>query len=264
MNIIAVDDEKYLLKDIEKAIREAVTSATVKGFRKPKDALEVAKGNNIDVAFLDIKMIGMTGLELAKKLKDINGNTNIIFVTGYSEYAIDSYSIPASGYILKPVTKEAVLEAMKNLRNPVELKSQKKIKVQCFGNFEVFCDGKPLYFSRAKAKEVFAYLIDRQGAFVTTAEIASVIWEVRTYKKNLPDQIRVIISSLQKTLRENCAENIIIRKHNQIAINKEKIQCDYYEFLKMNASAVNTYTGEYMSNYSWAEITAGYMQNRSK
>jgi two-component SAPR family response regulator len=136
--------------------------------------------------------------------------------------------------------------------------------VQTFGNFDVFYDDKPLYFSRSKAKEIFAYLIDRNGAYVTISEIAATLWEGREYDKSLPDQIRVNIASMQKTFKENCVENIIIKKYNQIAVDKEKIQCDYYEFLKMNVSAVNAYNGEYMTNYGWAEMTAGHLKNLSK
>ncbi|MCL2805016.1 MAG: response regulator [Treponema sp.] len=261
MNIIAVDDEKYLLADIEKTIKEAIEgawgSSTVKSFRKPIDALEYAKENCIDTAFLDIKMIGMNGLELAKKLKDINKNTNIVFVTGYSEYAVDSYSIPASGYILKPVTKEAVLNAMKYLRNPVEVKTEGKIRVQTFGNFDVFIENKPLMFGRSKAKEAFAYLIDRKGSYVTSAEIAAILWEDKKYDRSLQNQTQVIISCMMKTLKDNKISDVIIKGRNQIAVDKSKIKCDYYDFLNWDIAAVNAYVGEYMANYSWAEMTAG-------
>ena len=259
MNIIAVDDEKYLLADIEKTIKEAIPGAAVTGFRKPKEALEFAKDNNIDVAFLDIKMIGMSGIELAKKLKDIKGNTNIIFVTGYFEYAVETFSIPASGYILKPITKEAVLSAMENLRNPVKVKSEKKVNVQTFGNFDVFVNEKPVVFGRLKSKEAFAYLIDRKGAYVTTAEIAAVLWEDREYDRSLQNQTQVIIAAMMKTLKDNDINDIIIKKRNQITVDKSKIKCDYYDYLNWDAFAVNAYEGEYMANYSWAEMTAGQL-----
>jgi two-component SAPR family response regulator len=264
VNIIAVDDEKYLLADIENTIKKAVPGVTVTGFRKPKEALEFAINNSIDVAFLDIKMIGMSGIELAKKLKDIKGNTNIIFVTGYSEYAFEAYSIPASGYILKPVTTEAVLQAMENLRNPVILKSEKKARVQTFGNFDVFVSEKIVVFGRLKSKELFAYLIDRKGASVTAAEIAAILWEGRMYDRSLQNQTQVIIAAMMKTLKDNGINDIIIKKRNQITVDKSKIECDYYNYLNGDAVAVNAYSGEYMTNYSWAEMTAGYIYNMFK
>jgi len=272
MNIIAVDDEKILLADIERTIRSVIPDADVKGFRKPKDALEyvksaLANGDHIDIAFLDIEMAGMNGLELAKKLKDINGKTNIVFVTGYSDHAVDAFALQASGYVLKPVTKEVILREINNLRYPVKenvnIKIDTNVRAKTFGNFDVFVEDKMLVFGRLKAKEAFAYLVDRKGSSVTTAEIASILWEERDYDRSLQNQTQVIISSMMKTLKENDISDIIIKNRNQIAIDKSKIKCDYYDFLNWDISAVNAYEGEYMTNYSWAEMTAGelYMRN---
>ena len=85
MNIIAVDDEKLALDVLVSTIHEVVSDAQIFGFRQPFDAISFAENESCDIAFLDIKMRGMTGLELAKRLKDINAKINIIFVTGYSE-----------------------------------------------------------------------------------------------------------------------------------------------------------------------------------
>lgn len=49
-----------------------------------------------------------------------------------------------------------------------------------------------------------------------------------------------------------------------MAIDIEKVSCDYYDYLRGNASAVNTYAGEYMSDYSWAEFTVAYLNKKLK
>jgi len=170
--------------------------------------------------------------------------------------------IKTAGYVLKPVTKEAVMCEMENLRYPLALYTEEKVIVQTFGNFDIFVNGKPLIFKRSKAKEAFAYLIDRKGACVTTAEIAAILWEDREYDRSLQSQTQVIISEMMKTLRENNISDIIIKNRNQISIDKSKLKCDYYDFLNWDVSAVNAYTGEYMSNYSWAEMTAGELAIR--
>ena len=87
MRILCLDDEPLALKMLEAAVREAKSDAEVTAFRKQADLLEDAKQNDCDVAFLDIHMRGMNGVELAKKLKEVNPTMNIIFVTGFSEYA---------------------------------------------------------------------------------------------------------------------------------------------------------------------------------
>ena len=84
---------------------------------------------------------------------------NIIFVTGFSEYTGDAMRLHASGYIMKPVTTEAVKSELDDLRFPIIPKDNSLLRVQCFGNFDVFTpDGKPMHFERSRSKEIFAYL----------------------------------------------------------------------------------------------------------
>ena len=105
MNLLIVDDEPMALEEIREVVLEVKNDICVKCCDNYMDALENAKIKKYDVAFLDISMPCMNGLEIAKNLKDINKNTNIVFITGYSEYAVEAFSINASGYILKPAKK---------------------------------------------------------------------------------------------------------------------------------------------------------------
>ena len=90
MRILCLDDEPLALKMLEAAIRETKSDAEVTAFRKQADLLEDAKQNGCDVAFLDIHMRGMNGVEVAKRLKEINPKMNNIFVTGFSDYNGDA------------------------------------------------------------------------------------------------------------------------------------------------------------------------------
>ena len=262
MNIIAVDDERYALENVKRVINKALPDCSLSCFNTPSRALLYADDNRVELAFLDVEMGGMNGLELAKRLKEIYGRTNIVFVTGYSEYAIDSYSVPASGYIVKPVSEKAILSAMEHLRHPAlktaTLPEEVKLRVQCFGNFDAFAGGSLLHFSRSKAKELFAYLIHKRGASCTIRELAAVLFE-NAENDSGERQIQTYISSMMKVLREAGADDIIVKKFNSLAVDAEKIDCDYYRFLKWDTYAVNSYTGEYMANYSWAEFAVGYL-----
>ncbi len=259
MNIIAVDDEKLALDALVNSIKKAVTDTEVHGFRNPEDALKYVMSEGCDVAFLDIKMRGITGLELARKIKELYNNTNIVFVTGYSEYTLDAFRLYASDYLLKPPTPESVKRALENLRNPVKPKTNNKIRIQCFGNFEVYANNKPLVFSRTKSKEVLAYLVDRMGATVTMGELMSVLWENSDDTPSRQSNLRNLISDLKRTLSQVGAESVIIKHRNTVAVNSEQIDCDYYDFLNHIPYAVNNYHGEYMAQYSWAEITTASM-----
>ena len=256
MNIIAVDDESDALWCIEEAIRNAVPNCDLKTFTQPKDALEHAKWHFVTVAFLDIEMRGMTGLDLALRLKELNPKTNIIFVTGYSDYTGNALKLRASGYIMKPASVTHIREEIENLRYPPVMK---RLYVHCFGDFDVFVDGRALSFPRTKCKELLAYLIDRKGTAAITNEIIGTLWGDELVSASISSQTRTIFAELYKTLRTAGADDWIVKSRNSFAIDPGKIPCDYYDFLNGEVTALNTYAGEYMTQYFWAEMTNGWL-----
>ena len=108
MKIMCVDDEPLALQMLELSVKKVRPDAEVLAYRKPRELLEAAKENGCDIAFLDIHMRGMDGVELARELKAVNPKMNIIFVTGFSDYTGEAMSLHASGYIMKPVNKEKI------------------------------------------------------------------------------------------------------------------------------------------------------------
>jgi len=253
MKILAIDDNESALKLLVSSIAEVQPSAQVFAFNKPSELLVFAKDNQCDIAFLDIKMWGMNGLALAKELKELYPKINIIFVTAYSMYAVEAFGLYPSGYILKPVTKEAVEREITNLRHTPDKKSNARIYAQTFGNFDVFSYGTALKFSYSKTKELLAYLIDRNGSAVNMNELCAVLWEEKPDNENLKAYLRKLISDLTRTLNAAGADDIISKRRNSIAIAPDKITCDSYEFMKGDPACVNAYAGEYMIQYSWAE-----------
>lgn len=262
MVFLAVDDEQLVLRHLTDVLQKTEPEAAVYGFNQPTQALAFAENNKIDVAFLDINMAGMNGLMLAKRLKDIYSKTNIVFVTGYSEYAVDAFSLSASGYLLKPISPEAIVRELSRLRYPIEVHYTERISIRCFGNFGLFIDEKPFLFSRAKSKELLAYLVHKRGVPVTSAEIAAILWEDKEYNRSLRSQTQTVISQLMKTLKQAGIADIIYKSWNSLAIDINKVSCDYYEFLKGNIDFINTYTGEYMNEYSWAEFVVEYLNRK--
>ena len=106
MIVIAVDDERLALENLTEAIEAAAPNARIHSFRYPEDALAFAKENQADVAFLDVEMVGMNGVELAEQLKLHHPDINIIFSTGYGHYRDAAFDLHASGYLTKPITPE--------------------------------------------------------------------------------------------------------------------------------------------------------------
>ena len=262
MKIIAVDDELLAVRLLEDSIRQVCKNADLFVFNDVDDALLCAENNPIDVAVLDIEMPGMNGLQLAKRLKDINSKINIIFVTGYSEYMKEGIDLRMSGYLFKPVTPDAIKKELENLRNPISWDESKILRVETFGNFGVYVGEYPVKFDRRQAKEILAYLIDKRGTGVTYAELAAVIFEDGVYDRKTQKNLQVYITSLAKTLNEYGAKKVLIRNRKEIMIDKSQVDCDFYKFMDGDVRAINSYTGQYLNEYSWAEFTTGYLDRQ--
>lgn len=253
MKILLADDEALQLKRLEGAVKSVLPEAEIYSYTNPLEAYEQHNGKDIDIAFLDISMPGLSGIQLAKKLKANNPTINVIFVTAYEDYALESFKIHASGYVLKPVNASKIKEEMEMLRHPIGQKSEKKIVAKCFGNFEVFCEGKPINFSYKKSKEVFAYLVDREGAAVTMGELNAVLWE-----EDHNSYLRNLIADIQTTLKGLGADDVFIKRHSECYIDVTKIDCDAYQYKANDPNAINLYRGEYMIQYSWPMFEADY------
>ncbi|SDB29799.1 response regulator [Eubacterium oxidoreducens] len=256
MEIIAVDDEKLALESLVQSIEKASPKATVHGFRLGADAITYALEHKCDIAFLDIELRGESGLDIAASLKEIYPKINIIFTTGYGEYAGDAFGIHASGYVMKPVTEEKIATELKNLRHPYE-DSEKKLQVKAFGNFEVFAGGQPLKFQYTKAKELLAYLVDRNGAMVSNQELLVTLWEDDDLENDHSSYLKNIRKDLVETLAAVGHEDVLVRQRGKMGILPGKIACDYFDYL--NGENMDAYRGEYMSQYSWSELTHGLL-----
>ena len=117
-NVIMVDDRKNILFGGLPILEEAMPYASIAGFTSPSEAIEYARINRIALAFLDIELGKTTGFELCRTLLMLNPRTNVVYLTAYSEYSLDAWGTGASGFMLKPITREGVLEQLKNLRYP--------------------------------------------------------------------------------------------------------------------------------------------------
>ena len=254
MKIIAVDDEHIALEGLMDVIGEAAPDAELNGFEYPEDALAFAEKHDCNIAFLDVEMAGMSGVELAEQLKLRNPDINIIFATGFEEYRKEAYDLHASGYLTKPITVEKVKRELSDLRRPVA--KSVHLRVQAFGNFEVFVGETPIAFKYSKTKELLAYLVDRRGALCTLGELQAVLFEGEggheAYLKSLRRDLLGILTLL------GC-ENAISQQRGKLGVVPERLECDYYDWCNGKRKNI-VWHGEYMAQYSWSEYTAGLLE----
>ena len=254
MRIIVVDDKRNDLELISDLVYEADENSEILEFEDPLLALAHAREEEIDVAFIDTKMPELSGIELGKYLKDLNSSVNLIFLGEDGGYAYEALDIHASGYILKPATAEAVDRELKELRYPEFQKEHKRAFAQTFGNFEFFVDGAPIEFKYKKTKEIVALLVNAKGAQTTNGQLIANMWEDDGDPDKKTSYMCNLRQDLQNTFKKLGLENIILKQRGSLAIAKDKIECDLYDYLEKKEKSQYQYTGEYMSQYSWSEF----------
>ena len=255
MIAIAVDDEALMLGALVSAIEASPDVSSVAKFSNCEEALTYVSEQAVDVAFLDINMRGMGGLTLAEKIVAARPSCKIVFCTGYEEYAIPAFKLHASGYLLKPISAEDVQGELDNIKG--ELHKEKPLTVKCFGNFEVYAKNEKLTFKRLKSKELFAFLIDRNGASMTAKQICAALFSDDTDDTKNAAYLRQLVLDLKHTLKTVGAEQVLCHETPCYRVDTSLIKCDYFTYLETGKPEFH---GEYMTQYSWAEDTCAMLQ----
>lgn len=252
MNVLLVDDEAPALRELVRAVSAELPDARLHSFTKAREAMAFAETTRIDLAFLDINMHFLDGITMAKKLAGRWSECNVIFCTGYSEYALDAWETYCSAYLLKPISQEKLRTALGHLRHPLP-EEKPRLELRCFGNFDVLCDGKPVAFRYKKTRELLAYLTDCNGAEATTQEIIAAIFEENN-KNSYFGNIRL---DLLDTLAALGVSDAVYAAYGRLRIVRENVSCDYYDYLDGKNRAFH---GKYMSQYSFAEVTCALLE----
>lgn len=117
--VILVDDEKPVLSGGLRVLSETLTGAEITGFMRPSEALEFARDNPVDLAFLDIELGKSTGFELCEKLLEFNPMTNVVFVTAWPDYSLKAWDTNACGFLVKPLMPEDIRAVLPKLKHPI-------------------------------------------------------------------------------------------------------------------------------------------------
>ena len=168
--------------------------------------------------------------------------------------------------MVKPLSAERLAEELayaaqwqKRMGRPG---AEHRVEVKTFGNFDIFVDGSKVRFSRTKAKELLACLVDRRGIRMTRAEAFHVLWDGEEYSRPRQKILDVIIRNLRTTLEEYRIGDVLELEQGTLRIVPEKLDCDYYRLLRGEDDAIREYQGEYMCAYAWASGTEGAIDSR--
>lgn len=245
---IVVDDEWYNLEETSELIEKTGYFQVAAKYQNPLKALDEMSLHNPQVAFIDIELPEMDGITLAENLVEMKSSMIIVFITSYNQYAVQAFDLNAIDYILKPIKIERFNRMIEKIKNEIELRKQNtssSLKIKCFGHLSVTIGDMPVKWERAKAEELFAYLLMYHGKYIHKERIIEELWSGYAPEKAL----QILQTSVCKV------RNLFSNVKNRVSLDYsgsryclmiEGGECDYFQVEKAvdNFDARNQYSYE--------------------
>lgn len=251
MRIIYVDDEKPAIDNFRLTVENFQEIEKLDTFQSGEEALEFVKTNLVDVAFLDMEMPGIHGIELARKLKARACEIRIIFVTAYGQFALDAFSVDAVGYVLKPYSSSDIhKELAKCTYRPLP---SHRVVIETMPTLNITVDGAPICLSQGKSREMLAFLIDCGQRGFTVGECIAHLWPERTNDSGTLSLCRMTWKRLTQVMERTGVGDLIYTVGNRRYLKTESVSCDLYRILAGDKQALIKYNSEYLSEYEWSD-----------
>jgi two-component SAPR family response regulator len=268
MRVVLVDDDFLALQGLKMEL-DSIGGIEIAGMYQDGDsALKAIRRICPDVVFLDIEMPGCNGLELFWRILEIQPYANIVFVTAFTQYALQAFELNSRDYLVKPVQKDRLLKTIARLRESRPLLPLKKIKIACFRHFSIHYEDRDINVNwrTRKAEELLAYLICKKGDFVAKEKIADALWPELDGDKSMAN----LYLTYYYITKQEAASGVIFpieSVRGKMRFCMDRVDCDLLEFDRFaedcktinstNASlaenALALYTGHVFedSYYSW-------------
>ncbi|WP_438431419.1 response regulator [Gorillibacterium sp. sgz500922] len=204
MRIIIVDDEAPLLRELAELLSRYPDFELAGCYTNPLQALEELEATRPAVAFLDIEMRTLDGIELAERMLATHPEMDVLFVTAYNQYAVTAFEINAIDYILKPVRPERLDKAVARIRRKRGLKSEKEkklLEIRFFGKFALYYGKEAVKWSRGKPRELLAYFLANESNWIDKFKICDDLWPESPPNQALRN-LQTAVWAIRKCLRD--------------------------------------------------------------
>ncbi|GAB6182370.1 LytR/AlgR family response regulator transcription factor [Thermodesulfovibrio hydrogeniphilus] len=152
MKVLVIDDEPLAVERLMIELRR-VGEFIISAFTSASSLLdELSKDKDYDIAFVDIKMPEISGLELAQKINAINPNIFIVFVTAFPDYALDAFKIGAIYYILKPYSTEEIKRVVERAKSYMKRRGKSFLIKDFDGSYKIVFSSE-IYYIKAELKD---------------------------------------------------------------------------------------------------------------
>ncbi|MGN0035063.1 MAG: LytR/AlgR family response regulator transcription factor [Coriobacteriales bacterium] len=182
LKAIIVDDEAPARSELRFMLEETKQVEVTAEATNVREAIERLKDSGADVMFLDINMPGTNGLQLAEALAKLKYPPAVVFVTAYSEHALEAFGVNAVDYLVKPVEGERLMQALAKVRRSVVSTSKSAQKER----IPVEKGGKKLLIPADKihfimAKDDYSYLHTDTDRYLSTVSLAQLEAKLEPY-----------------------------------------------------------------------------------
>jgi two-component SAPR family response regulator len=284
MRAILVDDERLALAQLKKILERHVGGVQVIGmYSDPTRVVAIAEKLAPDVVFLDIHMPGMSGVKLGELLQERVPAVEIVFVTGYDQYAVHAFEMYALDYIMKPVQPERLSKTMQRLRVKIGDRANKDDKgereadpplICCFNQIRVQLSGEKPKFIKwrtSKAQELFAYLLHHRDRIIERGTLIELLWPDFVASK-AAQQLYTTVYHIRQALRNSGLEMVTIASGNpetgyRLTTGTARIDSDEWEkqvhnlgtldkrHIEQYEKVLELYKGDYFGDFEflWAE-----------
>jgi two-component SAPR family response regulator len=256
MRVALVDDERYALEGLRLELEDLGGIEVVGQFEDGQSLLDQVRELQPDLILLDIEMPVMNGFAVFQRLMEMEVEASIVFITAYSQYAIQAFEINAVDYLVKPVTGE-------RLRKTIERVRKSDLSIRCFGPFSIRVGERELNagWRTRKAEELIAYLLCQKGRFVSKEKLAEVLWPEQDGEKGLSN-LYLAYYYIKKQGKSSGVFIPMESERGKMRINLEKKDCDLLAFDRLTErtgdvaameQAVALYQGPIFENayYPW-------------
>ncbi|MFD4493216.1 response regulator [Lysinibacillus fusiformis] len=279
MRIVLVDDEYLSITRLKTLLEESkVPGIEVVGeYTDSLKAMDEIQSLQPSIVFLDIVMPDMDGLALGEKIQELLPDVEIVFTTGFDQYALDAFNLHAVDYLLKPIQisrLEKTLDRLEQINNKHKKSSRNSTIINLFGGLRVVLpDGQTqiLKWRTSKAKELFAYLLNHRDEIIYRDTILELFWP-ESDRDKASKQLYTAIYTIRQTLKNYGLEGVQISSPllnsgyklllEQTVVDVEQWLSSLKALPSLEKSTVDQheqvfqlYTGDYLGDcdYLWAE-----------
>lgn len=261
LHIAALDDECHALERLQEVVKEFDDIILCGLFQDDDELISYIENNSLDIVFLDIEMPGKSGMQLAEELHIMNPSISVVFVTAYSQYAVDAFELSVVDYLMKPISGERLRKTLDriSLNKQFPMKPERSVMIQCFPRFECKIKEKVLPLNNLmKAKELLAFLVSRNGAETSWEQITEALWPNADYER-AHNNLYITTYRLRKWLADNNISQIFECRRNSYRVETSEFDCDLYDLEKAEKEGDKNrmkilYHGEFLEEdgYEWA------------